>query len=78
MREIIIGLIYTVFHCNVFNVCILVVLSSDEEVVTPSHSSVLWPQTSESESQRNHAQEDNVVEETDFQVGKNNFLHMTS
>ncbi|XP_071003332.1 sentrin-specific protease 7-like isoform X6 [Oncorhynchus clarkii lewisi] len=45
-----------------------IVLSSDEEVVTPSHSSVLWPQTSECESQRNHAQEDNVVEETDFQV----------
>ncbi|XP_029567887.1 uncharacterized protein LOC115161224 isoform X2 [Salmo trutta] len=33
-----------------------IVLSSDEDVVTPSHSSVLWPQTSESESQRNHAQ----------------------
>ncbi|XP_055733693.1 sentrin-specific protease 7-like isoform X2 [Salvelinus fontinalis] len=45
-----------------------IVLSSDEEVVTPSHSSVLWPQTSECESQRNHAQEDNVMEETDFQV----------
>ncbi|KAK6309676.1 hypothetical protein J4Q44_G00195570 [Coregonus suidteri] len=45
-----------------------ILLSSDEEVVTPSHSSVLWPQTSECESQRNHAQGDNVVAEMDFQV----------
>ncbi|XP_024245106.1 sentrin-specific protease 7 isoform X4 [Oncorhynchus tshawytscha] len=42
-----------------------IVLSSDEEeVVTPSRSSVLWPQTgaSDSKPQRNHSQEQMVAE----------------